>query len=78
LPAASLMLGVLAGSMAVPASATLQQTARPGSQPHARNATMVAREATCGGPSLRCPARYVKVCNPANGKCCCAIAGTYH
>jgi hypothetical protein len=78
LSAAALMAGLLAGATALPASAHLQENASPASQTHAPNATVLAREATCGGPSLRCPAGYAKVCNPANGKCCCAIPGTYH
>jgi hypothetical protein len=78
LSAAVLMAGFLAGAAALPANAHLQENVSPASQTHAAKATQLAKEATCGGPSLRCPADHVKVCNPANGKCCCAIPGTYH
>jgi hypothetical protein len=31
----------------------------------------------CGGDNLQC-GNLAKVCNPNNGKCCCASYGTYH
>lgn len=31
----------------------------------------------CGGDKLQC-GNLAKVCNPKNGKCCCASYGTYH
>jgi hypothetical protein len=31
----------------------------------------------CGGDNLQC-GNLAKVCNPKNGKCCCAHYGTYH
>jgi hypothetical protein len=31
----------------------------------------------CGGNELQC-GKLAKVCNPKNGKCCCASYGTYH
>ena len=34
--------------------------------------------AKCGGPNLVCGRNEAKVCNPSNGKCCCAKAGTYN
>lgn len=34
--------------------------------------------AKCGGPNLICGRNEAKVCNPSNGKCCCAKAGTYN
>lgn len=37
-----------------------------------------AKSPKCGGPELTCPGKQVKVCNPKNGRCCCATAGTYH
>lgn len=40
--------------------------------------TAFAKSLKCGGPELSCPGKQVKVCNPKNGKCCCAAAGTYH
>jgi hypothetical protein len=42
------------------------------------NAAMVARHYKCGGEELQCDSSLVKVCNPKNGKCCCASAGVYH
>ena len=42
------------------------------------NATLIARHYRCGGQELQCDSSLVKVCNPKNGKCCCAAAGTYH
>jgi hypothetical protein len=42
------------------------------------NATMIARHSKCGGEELQCDSSLMKVCNPKNGKCCCATAGTYH
>ena len=47
----------------------------PVSQP---NATLIARHYKCGGQELQCDSSLVRVCNPKNGKCCCAAAGTYH
>jgi len=40
--------------------------------------TMIAKHSKCGGEELQCDSSLVKVCNPKNGKCCCATAGTYH
>lgn len=31
----------------------------------------------CGSDALQC-GNLAKVCNPKNGKCCCAAYGTYH
>jgi hypothetical protein len=31
----------------------------------------------CGGDELQC-GKLAKVCNPKNGKCCCASYGSYH
>ena len=42
------------------------------------NATMIARHYKCGGEELQCDSSLVKVCNPKNGRCCCATAGAYH
>jgi hypothetical protein len=42
------------------------------------NATLIARHYKCGGQELQCDSSLVRVCNPKNGKCCCATAGTYH
>jgi hypothetical protein len=72
------MAALMAGSMALPARADLQQSGSSGVPAQAPHATLLARQASCGGLHLRCPAGYAKVCNPANNKCCCAIAGTYH
>jgi hypothetical protein len=71
---AALVFGVLASS----ARAETQQM--PGaSTPMLRpNATMIAKHYKCGGEELQCDSSLVKVCNPKNGKCCCATAGTYH
>jgi hypothetical protein len=74
-----MMVAALAvAAMSAPALADTQQM--PGGTrpvPH-RDATVVARQAKCGGEELQCGAPLVKVCNPRNGKCCCATAGTYH
>jgi hypothetical protein len=65
---------------AISASAHADTQQMPGGstpEPH-RNATMIARQAKCGGEELQCGSSLVKICNPKNGKCCCATAGTYH
>jgi hypothetical protein len=32
---------------------------------------------TCAGEHLHC-GKLAKVCNPKNGRCCCARYGSYH
>lgn len=74
LPAAVLIWGLAAAS----AGADIGQRARPSANANARYPTVLAKQLKCGGPELTCPGKLVKVCNPKNGKCCCATAGTYH
>jgi hypothetical protein len=69
---------LLAAATAAPAGADLRGLEAADGDHHAQLATMLARQINCGGPHLRCPAGYAKVCNPKNNTCCCAIAGTYH
>lgn len=74
LAAAALMLG----SVALQAGAQTQQSGVASvqalSQRMHRGPTNIAR---CGGPDLKCPAGFAKVCNPQNNKCCCGEAGQY-
>ena len=70
---AAFALAAMAGS----AHADTQQTVLNKPTPHP-NATLIARHYKCGGEELQCDSALVRVCNPKNGKCCCAAAGTYH
>jgi hypothetical protein len=67
---------LLFGTAAVPASADVGQGGGASATARA-HATVLAKQLKCGGAELRCPGKLVKVCNPQNGKCCCATAGTY-
>jgi hypothetical protein len=73
-----MLLAMLAlGAMVLSPRASTQQRSVviiPGS--HLR-ATMMAAHSKCGGEELYCGGSLVKVCNPKNGKCCCATAGAY-
>ena len=70
---AALALGVMASSARAD---TPQVSGANVPTPH-RSATMIARHYKCGGVELQCGPALVRVCNPKNGKCCCATAGTY-
>jgi hypothetical protein len=68
---------LMMAAMALPASADGQQGAAASAPARNPNATMLAKQLKCGGEELQCGPNLVKVCNPANNKCCCATAGTY-
>jgi hypothetical protein len=74
----TLVAALALGEMALSAHADTRQMSGANTPTPRPNATMVARHYKCGGEELQCDSSLVKVCNPKNGKCCCATAGTYH
>ena len=76
-PAMMAMAALLAAAAAMPAAADPRgpDAANGGNRPVP--GMVLASKLRCGGEHLRCPAPYAKVCNPSNGKCCCAVTGTY-
>jgi hypothetical protein len=74
----TLVTALALGVMELSARAETQQISGANTPAPRPNATMVARHYKCGGEELQCDPSLVKVCNPKNGKCCCAAAGIYH
>lgn len=74
----TLIVALAFGAMVLSASADTQQILGVNTSTLHPNATMVARHYKCGGEELQCDPSLVKICNPKNGKCCCASAGVYH
>jgi hypothetical protein len=66
------------GALVLSARADTTQTSGANTPTPRPNATMIAKHYKCGGEELQCDPSLVKICNPKNGKCCCATAGTYH
>ena len=74
----TLVAAIAFGAVVSPARAETQQMPGANTPTPRPEATMIARHYKCGGEELQCGPTLVKVCNPKNGKCCCATAGTYH
>ena len=74
----TLVAALAFGAVVLSARADTQQMPGANTPAPRPNATMTARHYKCGGEELQCGPSLVKVCNPKNGKCCCATAGTYH
>ncbi len=74
--ATTLSAAIMLALAVLPARADTQQS--NAAAVHRPNATMLAKHMKCGGEELTCGGDLAKVCNPKNGKCCCASVGTYH
>ena len=74
----TLIAALAFGTIAVSARADTPQMSGANTPPLHPHATLITRHYKCGGEELQCDSSLVRVCNPKNGKCCCATAGTYH
>jgi hypothetical protein len=73
----TLVAALAFGAVVLSARADTQQMPGANMPTPSPGATMIDRHYKCGGEELQCGPSLVRVCNPKNGKCCCAAAGTY-